>query len=111
MGGGLVGVGVLGLSDIRADHLARLLRTRKVSAVEVMRAYIAQIERGNPKVNAIVTFLPEAALKEAKKLDAKRSRSDHSGPLAGPPIAPKENIATAGTPTPFRPPVYPGNIT
>jgi amidase len=45
-----------------AKQLARLIRTRKLSVAEVMRAFIAQIERMNPKVNAIVTFLPEQAL-------------------------------------------------
>ena len=52
-----------------ARKLATLLRTRKASAVEVTKAFIAQVERVNPKVNAIVTFLPEEALKEAKKVD------------------------------------------
>src|SRR5258706_10857752 len=95
-----------------AKKLARLLRTRKISAVELMRAYIAQIERVNPKVNAIVTFLPEAALKEAKKLDAKRARSrtDDSGPLAGLPIAYKETIVTKGIRTTFGSPIYADNI-
>src|SRR4029079_3991426 len=59
-----------GMSDLELCHtgakkLARLIRTRKVSATEVMRAFIARIERVNPKVNAIVTFLPELALKRA----------------------------------------------
>ncbi len=95
-----------------AKKLAKLLRTRKLSAVELMRAYIAQIERVNPKVNAIVTFLPEAALKEAKKLDAKRARSrtDDSGPLAGLPIAYKETIVTKGIRTTFGSPIYADNI-
>ena len=95
-----------------AKKLARLMRARKVSAVEVMRAYIAQIERVNPKVNAIVTFLPEAALKEAKKLDAKRARArtDDSGPLAGLPIAYKETIVTQGIRTTFGSPIYADNI-
>jgi len=82
-----------------ARRLARLLRTRKLSAVEVMRAFIAQVERVNPAVNAIVTFLPEEALKEAKRIDAKRSRAkgaDPIGPLAGLPIAYKDMIATKG---------------
>jgi amidase len=95
-----------------AKKLARLMRTRKVSAVEVMRAHIAQIERVNPRVNAIVTFLPEAALKEAKKLDAKRARArtDDSGPLAGLPIAYKETIVTQGIRTTFGSPIYADNI-
>src|SRR5471032_2565128 len=95
-----------------AKKLARLIRTRKLSAVEVMRAHIAQIERVNPKVNAIVTFLPEAALKEARKVDAKRARSrtDDSGPLAGLPIAYKETIVTQGIRTTFGSPIYADNI-
>jgi Asp-tRNA(Asn)/Glu-tRNA(Gln) amidotransferase A subunit family amidase len=41
-----------------ATRLARLIRGRKLSAVEVMKAFIAQVERVNPRVNAIVTFVP-----------------------------------------------------
>ena len=51
-----------------ARQLARLLKTRKVSATELLRAFIARIERINPRINAIVTFLPEEALKAAKAL-------------------------------------------
>jgi len=76
-----------------ARRLAQMIRARKVSASEVMRAFIAQIERVNPKVNAIVTFLPEQALKEAKKLERKGARL---GPLAGLPIAYKDLIDTRG---------------
>jgi amidase len=61
-----------------------------------MRAFIAQIERTNPKVNAIVTFLPEQALKEAKALD--RSKGAR-GPLAGLPIAYKDLLDTKGVRT------------
>jgi amidase len=71
-----------------------MIRARKVSASEVMRAFIAQIERVNPKVNAIVTFLPEQALKEAKKLE--RKGAARLGPLAGLPIAYKDLIDTRG---------------
>jgi amidase len=41
-----------------ARALARMLRARKVSASELMQAFIAQIERVNPRINAIVTFVP-----------------------------------------------------
>src|SRR5947209_20337251 len=63
-----------------ARALARLLRARKVSATEVMQAFIAQIERVNPRVNAIVTFLSEQALKRARALDRQKS---WDAPLAG----------------------------
>ncbi|HET9652841.1 MAG TPA: amidase family protein, partial [Usitatibacter sp.] len=68
-----------------ARQLAGLLRTRQVSAVELVSAFIAQIERVNPKVNAIVTFLPELALSKARALDRKGLRAA-PGPLAGLPI-------------------------
>jgi amidase len=79
-----------------ARELARLLRARKLSATEVMKAFIAQIERINPKVNAIVTFLPEEGLKAAKALDRKK---DFSKPFTGLPIAIKDVIATKGVRT------------
>jgi amidase len=78
-----------------ARKLARLIRARKLSATEVMRAFIAQIERINPQVNAIVTFLPEQALKQARAFDKKPTKL----PFAGLPIAMKDLIATKGVRT------------
>ena len=89
-----------------AKTLARLLRTRKLSRVEVVRAFIAQIERVNPKVNAIVTFLPEQALKEAKALDRRKSHA----PLAGLPIAYKDLVPTKGIRTTFGSLIYKDNL-
>ena len=76
-----------------ARKLAQLIRSRKLSATEVMKAFIAQIERVNPKVNAIVTFVPELALKKARELDRKKTPA---GPLAGLPIAFKDLVPTRG---------------
>ena len=90
-----------------ARQLARLLRTRKLSATEVMRAFIAQVERVNPKVNAIVTFLPEQALKEAKALDRKKGNKP---PLAGLPIAYKDLVATKGIRTTMGSLVYKDHV-
>jgi amidase len=86
-----------------AARLARLVRARKVSATEVMRAFIAQVERVNPKVNAIVTFLPEQALKAARALDRRKSPA---GPLAGLPIAYKDLVATKGIRTTQGSPIF-----
>ena len=94
------------LCHTAAKKLARMIRTRKVSATEVMRAFIARIERLNPKVNAIVTFLPELALSAAKKFDRKKPKTSTLGPLAGLPIAHKDIVPTRGIRTTFGSPIY-----
>jgi len=88
-----------------ARKLAQLIRGRKLSATEVMQAFIMQIERVNPKVNAIVTFLPELALSGAKKFD-KNFKSNKSKPLAGLPIAYKDLVATKGIRTTKGSPIF-----
>ncbi|MEK6243214.1 MAG: amidase [Pseudomonadota bacterium] len=94
-----------------ARELARLIRSRKLSATEVITAFIAQIERVNPKVNAIVTFVPELALSAARKFDKNaKSRNFKAKPLAGLPIAYKDNVPTRGIRTTFGSPVYRDNV-
>jgi len=86
-----------------ARQLAQLIGTRKISATEVIQAFIAQVERVNPKVNAIVTFLPQQALKKAKALDRTKTKPSL---LAGLPIAYKDNVPTRGIRTTSGSPIY-----
>src|SRR5882724_818004 len=55
-------------------EMARLIRTKKLSAREALAAHLKQIERVNPKVNAIVTLVPEMAADAAAKADEKQAR-------------------------------------
>jgi len=89
-----------------AHDLVRRIRSRELSAVEVMDAHIAQIERVNPAVNAIVTFLPELARAGARTVDAALARGDDPGPLAGLPVAHKDLAVTRGIRTTFGSPIY-----
>jgi hypothetical protein len=50
-------------------EMARLIRMKKLSAREALAAHLKQIERVNPKVNAIVTLVPEMAADAASKAD------------------------------------------
>ena len=52
-----------------AKELAAGIRGGDFSSVELTEAHIAQIERVNPAVNAVVTFLPEQALERARAAD------------------------------------------
>src|SRR5258708_7860000 len=90
-----------------ARKLAQLVGMRKISATELVKAFIAQIERVNPKVNAIVTFLPELALQQAKAMDRKKAKA---GPMTGLPIAYKDLIPTQGIRTTFGSRVFEKNI-
>jgi amidase len=89
-----------------ATELARRIRARELSAVEVMQAHLAQIDRVNPQVNAIVTLLPERALEGARAADAALARGDAIGPLHGLPIAHKDLMLTKGIRTTSGSPIY-----
>jgi amidase len=81
---------------LTATELARRIRGKDLSAREVMGAHLAQIERVNPKVNAIVTFLPEQAMEQASAADETLARGREVGPLHGLPVAHKDLVFTRG---------------
>jgi amidase len=89
-----------------AHELARRIRERDISAVEVMRAHLDQIERVNPKVNAIVTLTAEQALRDAQSADERLARGDLAGALHGLPIGYKDLTETKGVRTTFGSPIY-----
>ena len=89
-----------------ARELVRRLAARELGAEELMRRFLARIEAVNPRVNAIVTLLPEAALEGARAADAALARGEPTGPLHGLPIAVKDVTPTRGVRTTFGSPIY-----
>jgi amidase len=81
---------------LTATELTQRIRTKELSASEVMEAHLRQIERVNPRVNAIVTFLPEQALEQARAADDALARGKEIGPLHGLPVAHKDLVPTKG---------------
>ncbi|MFQ5733908.1 MAG: amidase, partial [Planctomycetaceae bacterium] len=98
------------LCFLTACDLARRIRARELSCVEVMRAHLDQIERVNPRVNAIVTLLPEQALEKAREYDAALANGYAPGPLFGLPIAHKDLVPTKGIRTTFGSPIYADHV-
>src|SRR5256886_5725540 len=94
------------LCFLTAVELAERIRRRDVSVTEVIQAHLAQIERVNPKVNAIVTLTAERALDEARAKDAALARGEAGGPLFGLPVAHKDLVPTRGIRTTFGSPIY-----
>jgi amidase len=91
---------------LTARELARGIRERAFTAVEVMRAHLDQIDRINPLVNAIITLLPEQALDGARAADAALAAGQPVGPLHGLPVAHKDTTLTRGIRTTFGSPIY-----
>lgn len=86
---------------LSAVEMAALIRSGKLSAREALAAHLKQIERVNPKVNAIVTLAPEMAAETAKKADEMQARKQPLGPLHGLPVAHKDLVETKGIRTTF----------
>src|SRR3977135_2862362 len=92
---------------MRATDLAAMIREKKLSAREVMQAHLRQIERVNPKVNAIVTLVDEDQLMaKARAADEIIAKGKPLGPLHGLPVAVKDLTETMGIRTTYGSPLY-----
>jgi amidase len=94
------------LCFMSAVEMARLIRTKKLSAREALAEHLKQIERVNPKVNAIVTLVAEMAAEAAAKADEMQARNQKLGPLHGLPVAHKDLMETRGIRTTFGSPLH-----
>ena len=94
------------LCFLTATELVRRIHVKEVSCQEVMEAHLTQIERVNPTVNAIVTFLPEQARQQARLADEALAKGAAPGPLHGLPIAHKDLVLTKGIRTTLGSPIF-----
>jgi amidase len=84
-----------------ATELSKLIRSKKISVTQLIRAHLDQIERLNPTLNAIVTLTAESAMAEALISDQKIAANDPVGILQGLPVAHKDLFLTRGVRTTF----------
>lgn len=88
--------GTSSITSLSATQLAAMIASKKVSAVEVVRAYLARIEAVNPKLNAVVMLCADRALAEAKEADALLAKGTLKGVLHGVPMTLKDSIDSEG---------------
>ena len=79
-----------------ATELAAMIRTRKLSPVELTRAVLARIETLNPVLNAFCTPTPDIALVDAKRAEDAVMKGGPLGPIHGVPYSIKDLAFTKG---------------
>jgi amidase len=94
------------ICQLSAVEMARRIRAKDLSAREALAAHLEQIERVNPKVNAIVTLVAEQAIESARQADEAFAQGKAVGPLHGLPIAHKDLQPTKGVRTTFGSRIY-----
>ena len=82
------------MSVIRALH--RQLVTKERSAEEIAREYLERLAQLEPQLKSFITVTEELALQQARAVDARIRAGEEIGPLAGIPLAVKDNLCTQG---------------
>lgn len=85
--------------EYTASQLSQMLRNKECSAAEITESVIGRIHAVEDKVEAYVTVTEELAREKAKEVDEKLAKGEVLSPLAGIPIAIKDNICTKGVAT------------
>ena len=79
-----------------ACEIARAVREKEVSALEVVETHLERIEATHSALNAVVTLVADRATDEARAADARQAAGDPIGALHGVPVTIKDSIETAG---------------
>lgn len=86
----------MNITDMTAVQLSAAIKEGKTTAVEAAEAVLARIEEEDKKYNCYVTVDREGALAQAKEVQAQIEAGTLNGPLAGVPVALKDNLCTEG---------------
>ena len=86
----------MGLLDLTAVELGKKIKAGEVSVLEATKAALDQIKEKDDLYNCYVTVDEEGALKQAEEVQKKIDAGELTGPLAGVPVAIKDNMCTRG---------------
>lgn len=86
----------MNILDYTATELAKKIKEHEVSVLDAVKAVLEQIDKTEDEYNCYVTVDREGALKKAEEVQAKIDSGEIDGPLAGVPVAIKDNMCTEG---------------
>src|SRR5262245_4867305 len=89
----------MNLKNITADKLVALYQNKDLSATEVIQGVFDEIERTDKDVGAFLTICEDRALADARRIDEKIMAGEPLDPLAGVPVAIKDNMVLRDVPT------------
>jgi len=96
---------------LSATEQAALIRSRKLSPLELVDTLLARIDKLNPRINAFVLINADQARREARAAErAVGKRGAKLGPLHGVPFGVKDLVVTKGVRTTFGTPLYRDNV-
>lgn len=87
------------LLELTATELLACLHNGQLQAVELVEACLEQIRRYDAQIGAFLHLDAEGAMAQAAEIDRRRQAGQPVGPLAGIPVAIKDNLCTEGVPT------------
>lgn len=87
------------IHNLGAGELHKLFSEGELTAVEITESVLERIEAVDPQLNAFLTVSGELALEQAKAVDERRAKGEPLGPLAGVPVAIKDNVCVDGVRT------------
>ena len=89
----------MNLKNMTADRLVGLYRNHDLSVTEVIRSVFDEIERNDKNIHAFLTLCKDRALEDARRIDGRIASGEQLEPLAGVPVAIKDNMALRDVPT------------
>ena len=87
----------MSLMSLTAVELGKKIKAKEVTVVEAVQEALDAVEKIEKDVNSFVTVMRKEALEKAKEVQEKIDNGELTGPLAGVPVAIKDNMCTKGT--------------